>query len=107
LVSLAIGFALAAVWIDTVSAACAHMGIDELVKGVSFVVAVMGLFGIGELMIAVEEEFHVKTISSKVEWREVFRTLAGLPKYGWALLRSAAIGCWMGITPGGRPPHRS
>jgi TctA family transporter len=21
--------------------------------------------------------------------------------YGWALLRSAAIGCWMGITPGG------
>src|SRR6266568_598801 len=77
------------------------MGIDELVKGVSFVVAVMGLFGIGELMIAVEEEFHVKTISSKVEWREVFRTLAGLPRYGWALLRSAAIGCWMGITPGG------
>jgi TctA family transporter len=61
----------------------------------------MGLFGIGELLIAVEEEFHVKAISSKVEWREVFRTLAGLPRYGWALLRSAAIGCWMGITPGG------
>src|SRR5256886_12777792 len=52
-------------------------------------------------MIAVEEEFHVKTISSKVEWREVSRTLLGLPRYGWALLRSAAIGCWMGITPGG------
>ena len=31
----------------------------------------------------------------------MFRTLAGLPRYGWALLRSAAIGCWMGITPGG------
>ena len=102
LVSLAIGFALAAVGIDTVSGSVRlTMGIDELVKGVSFVVAVMGLFGIGELLIAVEEEFHVKAISSKVEWREVFRTLAGLPRYGWALLRSAAIGCWMGITPGG------
>jgi putative tricarboxylic transport membrane protein len=101
-VSLAIGFALAAVGIDTVSGSVRlTMGIDELVKGVSFVVAVMGLFGIGELMIAVEEEFHVKTISAKVEWREVFRTLAGLPKYSWALVRSAAIGCWMGITPGG------
>ena len=102
LVSLAIGFALAAVGIDTVSGSVRlTMGIDELVKGVSFVVAVMGLFGIGELLIAVEDEFHVKAISSKVEWREVFRTLAGLPRYGWALLRSAAIGCWMGITPGG------
>jgi putative tricarboxylic transport membrane protein len=53
------------------------------------------------LLIAVEDEFHVKAISSKVEWREVFRTLAHLPRYGWVLLRSAAIGCWMGITPGG------
>jgi TctA family transporter len=102
LVSLAIGFALAAVGIDTVSGSVRlTMGIDELVKGVSFVVAVMGLFGIGELLVAVEDEFHVKAISSKVEWREVFSTLIGLPRYGWVLLRSAAIGCWMGITPGG------
>src|SRR5437588_10477013 len=102
LVSLAIGFPLWAVGIDTVSGSVRlTFGIDEMVKGVSFVVAVMGLFGIGELLIAVEDEFHVKAISSKVEWREVVRTLVQLPRYGWALLRSAAIGCWMGITPGG------
>src|SRR4051812_22346989 len=102
LVSLAIGFAIAAVGIDTVSGSVRlTMGVDELVKGINFVVAVMGLFGIGELLIAVEEEFHVKTISSKVEWREVFLTVARLPRYGWVLLRSSAIGCWMGITPGG------
>ena len=53
------------------------------------------------MLVAVEDEFHVKAISSKVEWREVFRTLTHLPQYGWVLLRSAAIGCWMGITPGG------
>jgi TctA family transporter len=29
------------------------------------------------------------------------RALARLPFYTWPLLRSAAIGCWMGITPGG------
>src|ERR1700738_808739 len=101
-VALTIGFAIAAIGIDTVSGSVRlTMGIDELVKGVNFVVAVMGLFGIGELLIAVEDEFHIKAISSKVEWREVFRTLFGLPRYGWVLLRSAAIGCWMGITPGG------
>jgi putative tricarboxylic transport membrane protein len=61
----------------------------------------MGLFGIGELLIAVEEEIDAKAVSSRIEWREVFRTLAGLSKHWVALLRSAAIGCWMGITPGG------
>ena len=102
LVSLGIGFALAAIGMDTVSGTVRlTMGIDDFVKGISFVVAVMGLFGIGELLIAVEHDFHAKAVSGRIEWREVFRTLAGLPRQGWTLLRSAAIGCWMGITPGG------
>jgi putative tricarboxylic transport membrane protein len=102
LVSLAIGFAIAAIGIDTVSGSVRlNFGVDELVKGVSFVVAVMGLFGIGELLLAVEEEIHAKAVSSKVEWGEVFRAVAGLPRHWVALLRSAAVGCWMGITPGG------
>jgi putative tricarboxylic transport membrane protein len=101
-VSLTIGFAIAAIGMDTVSGQVRlTMGIDEMVKGVNFVVAVMGLFGIGELLIAVEEEMHARAVSSRIDWREVFRTIAGLPRYGWVLLRSAAIGCWMGITPGG------
>ena len=101
-VSMAIGFAIAAIGIDTVSGSVRlTMGIDELVKGVSFVVAVMGLFGIGELLIAVEEEFHARAVSSRIDWREVFRALVNLPRHWLALLRSAAIGCWMGITPGG------
>ena len=102
LVSLASGFAIAAIGIDTISGSVRlTMGVDELVKGVSFIVAVMGLFGIGELLIAVEEETNVKGINSKIDWREVTRTAIGLPRRGWVLLRSAAIGCWMGITPGG------
>ena len=101
-VSLTMGFAIAAIGMDTVSGQVRlTMGIDEMVKGVNFVVAVMGLFGIGELLIAVEEEMHARAVSSRIDWREVFRTIAGLPRYGWVLLRSAAVGCWMGITPGG------
>src|SRR5947208_14782904 len=69
LVSLAIGFALAAVGIDTVSGSVRlTMGIDEMVKGVSFVVAVMGLFGIGELLIAVEEEVQARAVYARVGW---------------------------------------
>ena len=61
----------------------------------------MGLFGIGELLIAVEEELHARAVSSTIDWIEVLRALVRLPQHGFALLRSAAIGCWMGITPGG------
>src|SRR6201994_3135463 len=101
-VSLTVGFAIAAIGMDSVSGQVRlTMGIEEMVKGVNFVVAVMGLFGIGELLIAVDEEMHARAVSSRIDWREVFRTLFGLPKHWVALLRSAAIGCWMGITPGG------
>ena len=48
--STAIGLPSPAIGIDTVSGSVRlTMAFDELVKGVSFVVAVMGLFGIGEL----------------------------------------------------------
>src|SRR5258708_13904922 len=54
LVSLAIGFAIAAIGIDTVSGSVRlTMGGDELVKGISFVIAVTGAFGIGEVLLAV------------------------------------------------------
>jgi TctA family transporter len=102
LVALAIGFAIAAIGIDTVSGSVRlTFGVPELVKGVDFVVAVMGLFGIGELLLAVEEDLHAKAVSSRIDWREVFRTVIGLPRYWLTLARSAAIGCWMGVTPGG------
>ena len=103
LVSLAIGFAIAAIGIDTVSGSVRlTMGIDELVKGVNFVVAVMGLFGIGELLIAVEENLHAKRrlLADRLA-RGVRRRWPACRVTGVALLRSAAIGCWMGITPGG------
>jgi TctA family transporter len=101
-VSLCIGFAIAAMGMDTISGNVRlTLGVDDFVRGISFVVAVMGLFGIGELLIATEEELHARAVASKIEWREVGRTLLGMPRHAIALVRSAAIGCWMGITPGG------
>ena len=56
----------------------------------SFVVAVMGLFGIGELLLAVEEEAgSIKGVDSRIDWREVLRTLVRMPRHGITLLRSS------------------
>src|SRR6185503_14114388 len=53
------------------------------------------------LLVAAEEDLHAKSLSSRIEWGEAWRTLVRMPRHAVALVRSAAIGCWMGITPGG------
>lgn len=101
-VSLLAGLAFATVGMDTVSGELRlTFGFTDLLRGISFLVAVIGLFGIGELLLTVQEEMKFKGVSSKIEIREIFRALARLPHYWVTFLRSAAVGVWMGITPGG------
>ena len=102
IVSAGIGFALAAVGMDTISGNLRlTFGIPDLVKGVSFLVAVIGLFGIGELIATMEEKLEFRGVAARVSPRDVVKTIASLPRYWVALLRSSLVGCWMGITPGG------
>ncbi|WP_294641000.1 tripartite tricarboxylate transporter permease [uncultured Aureimonas sp.] len=101
-VSLLAGLAFATVGMDTVSGELRlTFGWPDLLRGISFLVAVIGLFGIGELLLTVQEELKFKGVSSKIEVREIFRALARLPHYWVTFVRSAAVGVWMGITPGG------
>ena len=92
-----------AVGMDTISGSLRlTFGFDELVGGISFLVAVIGLFGIGELLVTMEEELHVRRRRIAHQVRATCSTTARtLPRYWVTLLRSSAIGCWMGITPGG------
>ena len=102
MVSIGLGFAFAAVGMDTVSGGLRlTYGFNELLSGISFLIAVIGLFGIGELMITMEEGLRFDGIHAKVKVRDVLKTIATLPRYWVTLLRSSVIGCWMGITPGG------
>ncbi|MEO8281687.1 MAG: tripartite tricarboxylate transporter permease, partial [Ideonella sp.] len=102
LAALLVGLALAGVGSDTVSGELRlTYGSDVLVGGVSFLAAVVGLFGIGELLVTVEEGLEFKGLHARMSWRVIWQTLKEMPGHGIALLRSTAIGCWMGITPGG------
>jgi TctA family transporter len=102
IVSIALGFAFAAVGMDSVSGSLRlTFGITDLLRGISFLVAVIGLFGIGELLLTMEEGLKFDGIRAKITLRGVLTAIAGMPKYWVALIRSSAIGIWMGITPGG------
>jgi putative tricarboxylic transport membrane protein len=65
---------------------------------------VIGLFGIGEILLTMEEGLSFRGGYAKINLKVVFQTWRELLKH-WALsLRSCVIGCWMGITPAGATP---
>jgi putative tricarboxylic transport membrane protein len=75
-----------------------------LLQGFDFLVAVIGLFGLGEILLTREEGLAFKGKSAKIDAQVVLRTWAQLPKFWMTSLRSCLVGCWMGITPGGATP---
>ena len=105
LASMAIGFALAAVGMDTVTGQLRlTFGIEELMRGFDFLIAVIGLFGIGEILLSMEEGLAFSGKSAKINPKVVFETWKQLPKYWMTSVRSSLVGIWMGITPGGATP---
>jgi putative tricarboxylic transport membrane protein len=103
--AMMLGFALAAVGIDTVTGQLRLIfGWHELMRGFDFLIAVIGLFGIGEILLSMEEGLSFQGRAAKINMRIVIETWKKLPKFWLTSLRSCIIGCWMGITPGGATP---
>ena len=103
--SMMLGFALASVGIDTVTGQLRlTFGFTELLKGFDFLIAVIGLFGIGEILLTIEEGLVFKGAKAKLNMRVVLDTWKELPRYWKTSLRSSAVGCLMGIVPGGATP---
>jgi putative tricarboxylic transport membrane protein len=105
LAAMLLGFALAAVGMDTVTGQLRMTyGTTVLLKGFDFLIAVIGLFGIGEILLTMEEGLAFKGQSARINPKVVLQTWVELLKYWKTFLRSTAVGCWMGITPGGATP---
>jgi putative tricarboxylic transport membrane protein len=103
--SMCLGFALAAVGLDTVTGQLRlTFGFMQLLTGFGFLIAVIGLFGIGEILGSMEEGLEFKGAEAKLRMDAVLRTWKQLPKFWFTSLRSCLIGCWLGITPGGATP---
>jgi putative tricarboxylic transport membrane protein len=103
--AMMLGFALAAVGIDTVTGQLRlTFGFTELLKGFDFLIAVIGLFGIGEILLTIEEGLEFRGQKAKLNMRVVLDTWKELPKYWKTSVRGSAVGCLMGIIPGGATP---
>src|SRR5947209_10066001 len=101
-ISMSNGLLLAGIGMDTVSGQLRMtFGSGELLRGINFLVAVIGLFGISEILLTMEERLALRGHAASISLRVVLSVWRDLPKYWVTLLRSSFIGCWLGITPGG------
>src|SRR5581483_4626962 len=105
LASILIGFILACAGLDIVTGQLRlTFGITDLMKGFDFIVAVIGLFGIGEILLSVEEGLSFRGVTAGINSAVVVRTWRQLPRLYRTIVRSAFIGFWMGFKPCGATP---
>src|SRR5690606_11131947 len=102
IISMMVGFGLAAIGMDTISGSLRMtFGWSELLRGVEFLVVVIGLFGIGEILVSREEGLKFEGKNGRITLQVVLQAWKEMPRYWMTLVRSTVVGCWMGVTPGG------
>ncbi len=99
LISGVFGFILGIIGVDPMQGVDRFVfGIPELIDGISFVVVVMGLFGIGEIMVNLESSINRELLHDKIKglWpnRQDLKDSAG------PIFRGTLIGFFKGILPG-------
>jgi putative tricarboxylic transport membrane protein len=74
-------------------------GIKSLMDGLGLVPVVMGLFGISEVLLNIEESLDVEVFKTKIS--NLLPTLQDWKNSIWSILRGTVIGFFLGILPGG------
>ena len=103
LVMLGAGFLLASVGLDIVTGQPRlTFGSITLLSGFNFVPVTIGLFGIGEILAAAEEESATgkDQIKSKLGLADLVESVRAHGRHIWLFLASTLVGFWVGVMPG-------
>jgi putative tricarboxylic transport membrane protein len=94
------GIIVGTIGTDTVSGTTRFtFGITELMDGVGLVPVVMGLFGISEMLLNIEQKIDREIFKTRV--KGLLPTFQDWMQAKWAILRGTFIGFFLGILPGG------
>ena len=74
-------------------------GINELTDGVGIIPLMMGLFGISEVLINIEQTMEIEILHTKIS--HLWPSLKDWAQAKWAILRGTIIGFFIGVLPGG------
>jgi putative tricarboxylic transport membrane protein len=97
-----LGFMLGIVGLDTITASPRlTFGLTELFDGLGIAPVAMGLFGVSEVILSMEQTVATELIKTKV--KNLFPSRLDWAMSKWALLRGTVVGFFLGILPGGGP----
>ena len=100
-ISMALGLMAALIGQDPLTGAVRlTFGFPNLLAGVDFISVIVGLFAISEVMINVEQRI---TAISEMDISNWMPTWADIKKCRWTMLRSTAVGFFLGLLPGCAP----
>lgn len=74
-------------------------GVNELMDGIGIVPLMMGLFGVSEILVNIEQPLKRKIYETKI--KGLLPDLQDWVVCKWAVLRGTVIGFFLGILPGG------
>jgi len=96
----AFGLILSCVGLDQISASPRMtFNIIQLLDGIDMVPLVMGLFGVAEILINIEEFSNPEILKTKI--KNLFPSISDWTQAKGAILRGSILGFFMGILPGG------
>ncbi|MFB3818047.1 MAG: tripartite tricarboxylate transporter permease [Candidatus Methylomirabilales bacterium] len=100
LIMALMGLILGSVGLDPLSGAVRFdFGIPDLQSNIDFVTLAMGLFGVGEILINLEQTDAAEIVTTKI--KNLWPTAQHLARSWWAMLRGSLFGFAVGILPGG------
>ena len=77
-----------------------HFGLVSLQSGVNFIVIAIGLFGLGEIFLTVEEGLRLEGVRARLNFKVVWETWKLFPRYLVTIIRGTILGFWIGVLPG-------
>ena len=102
-ISMVFGLMLAMVGYDIISGDARYgFGIVEMMDGIDFLPAAIGLFGLGEVLAGAEQK-GAAVLKTSLKLRDVLPSLRDWGASKWAIARGTVMGFLVGVLPGAGP----
>lgn len=101
IVATLLGLLIASIGVDPIAGTERFtFGFLELWKGIDFVVVAVGIFGLSEVFIRMEQKVDFKKVKNKIPFADLFPKISELLKDSWTIVRSSVLGFVIGVLPG-------
>ncbi|HEX6155119.1 MAG TPA: tripartite tricarboxylate transporter permease, partial [Burkholderiales bacterium] len=101
-ISMLFGLMLAMVGYDIISGDARYgFGIVEMMDGIDFLPAAIGLFGLGEVLAGAEQK--ATPLKTSLRLRDVLPSVADFARTKWSIARGTVMGFLVGMLPGAGP----